>query len=98
MLVPSLTEGILVFVLVAVREGDGTHYVCSIRLRWNVEITNDGILHRLVCGSFGFHNPDFPVGLGDASVLERVRTDFFCLHPPKNKLREWPLDIQAWHA
>ena len=57
MLVPSLMEGILVFVLVALREDDGAHYVCSIRSRWNVEVTNDGILHRLVRGSFGFHNP-----------------------------------------
>ena len=70
MLVPSLMEGILVFVPFGIfGEGDGTHYVCCIRSRWNVEVTNNGILGRLVRESFGFHNPVFPVGLGDATVI-----------------------------
>ena len=64
MLVPSLVEGILVFILMAVGEGDGTHYVCCNRLRWNVDVTDDGILPRLVRKTFGFHNPDFLIGLG----------------------------------
>ena len=72
MLVPSLMEGILVSVPFGIfGEGDGTHYVCCIRSRWNVEVTNDGTVSspcRFVRFSFGFHNPVFQVGVGDVVV------------------------------
>ena len=64
MLVPSIMEGILVCILVAVGEGDGTHYVCCIGSRWNVDVTDDDILLQTVSKTFGFHNPDFLIGLG----------------------------------
>ena len=44
MLVPSIMESILVCILVAVGEGDGTHYVCCNGSRWNVDVTDDDIL------------------------------------------------------